>query len=110
LVSPRSKETAHCVFTGGINHKANPARRHENKKNAFIVGGRFAFATALGMTDTPDRWSTNKRGVVNPLRPVIRGVIAHSGMIDMPAHTRVLKALRSDTPTAFWFLALRSPV
>jgi hypothetical protein len=32
---------------------------------------------------------------------------ARAGHIQIRAHTKVLIALRSDTPTAFWFLALR---
>ncbi len=63
-----------------------------------MVECRLAFATASGTTAMPYGWSTNKRSGVNPLRPVIRAVVAHSGMIDMLARTRVLKALRPDTP------------
>jgi hypothetical protein len=63
-----------------------------------MMEDRPAFATARGKTDTPVDCRTNKRSGLNPLQQVTVGVVARSGMIDVPAHTEVFKVLRSDTP------------
>lgn len=59
---------------------------------------RMDGAGALRTSDTPVGWRTNKRSGVNRLRPVTRGAVTHSGLIDRRAHYKVLNSLRPDTP------------
>ena len=61
----------------------------KTRKKRIHSGGPPCLRPTLGTTNTPVAWRTKRRTGINPLRPVPRGAVARSGMIDMRAQVEV---------------------